>query len=222
MASNKVPNISGVCMQLRFEPSLTADEYVRFQAWHSARLPFCPMHPNGGCSIARHGTYGRLKPAGIRIARWYCPQGHRTFSLLPDFLAAHLPGSLEDLERVVVQVEQSGTSIEAVADSLRAADDITLASAVRWVRRRIVYVRTALICIADAIPSLHWPYPPSLTALRSHDVTPWLLPQLRALASNMLPMLPPPLGFASFQSTGNQRGIQFQQQTGPDPPPHHL
>jgi hypothetical protein len=30
----------------------------------------------------------------VRIARWYCPEGHRTFSLLPDFLAAKLPGSL--------------------------------------------------------------------------------------------------------------------------------
>ena len=29
-------------------------------------------------------------PRGTRIARWYCPQSHTTFSLLPDCLAARL------------------------------------------------------------------------------------------------------------------------------------
>ena len=33
----------------------------------------------------------RVTPQGLRIARWYCPEGRRTFSLLPDFVAARLP-----------------------------------------------------------------------------------------------------------------------------------
>jgi len=156
----------------------------------------------------------------MRIARWYCPQGHCTFSLLPDFLAAHLPGSLEDLERVAVQVEQSGMSIEAVADSLRAADDITLTSALRWVRRRIDYVSIALRRVVIAVPALHWPREPSLTALRSHFGTTWVLPQLRAVAADVLPALPPPLGFATARAPSNY--VHFQHEMGPDPPAHCL
>ena len=35
----------------------------------------------------RHGTYPRRTPTGMRIARYYCPTAHETFSLLPDCLA---------------------------------------------------------------------------------------------------------------------------------------
>ena len=47
------------------------------------------------CSFARHGTYMRKTPRGTRVARWYCPQSRTTFSLLPDCLAARLPGTLD-------------------------------------------------------------------------------------------------------------------------------
>ena len=55
----------------------------------------------------RHGTYPRLSPPGARIARWRCRQGHCTFSLLPDCLAARLPGDLAEVEAVVGAVEQA-------------------------------------------------------------------------------------------------------------------
>ena len=42
--------------------------------------------------LARHGTYARKTPRGTRIARWYCPQSHTTFSLLPDCLARAAAG----------------------------------------------------------------------------------------------------------------------------------
>jgi hypothetical protein len=54
--------------------------------------------------------------------------------LLPDHLAARFPGTLSQIEQVVAAVEQA-PSVEAAADRLRG-DDITLASALRWVRRR--------------------------------------------------------------------------------------
>ena len=80
----------------------TSEDYVSAEAWREATLSRCPLHPQGGCSFRRHGTYERVHPPGARIARWYCPQGHRTFSLLPDCLAARLPDTLGELEAAVV------------------------------------------------------------------------------------------------------------------------
>ena len=119
-------------VQLRFETGLTGADYVTREAWREARLSRCPLHPRGGCGFSSHGTYERKSPAGTLIARWYCPQGHCTFSLLPDHLAARFPGTLCEIEHVVATVEQA-KSVEAAADALRR-DAITLASAIRWVR----------------------------------------------------------------------------------------
>ncbi|MDE0442808.1 MAG: hypothetical protein OXL38_11875, partial [Gammaproteobacteria bacterium] len=73
---------------------LSGEQYVKAQGWRHATLARCPNHPGGGCSLARHGTYARKTPPGTRVARWYCPESHTTFSLLPDCLAARLPGTL--------------------------------------------------------------------------------------------------------------------------------
>ena len=88
-------------VQLRYPTEHTGEQYVSAEAWSAARLPRCPNHPHGGCSFARHGTYRRKTPAGTLIARWYCPESHTTFSLLPDCLAARLPGTLDEMEAVV-------------------------------------------------------------------------------------------------------------------------
>jgi len=114
-------------------------------------LEHCPLHPAGGCSFARHGTYPRVNPLGTRIPRWYCPEGHCTFSLLADCFAARLSGSLQELEEVVVAVEQAA-SREAAADYLRT--DIELPGALRWIRRRLQAVHTALILILGLFPDL--------------------------------------------------------------------
>ena len=105
-------------VQLRYACEHTGAEYVRQRAWLNASLPRCPLHPQGGCGFARHGTYERRSPPGTRIARWYCPAGHRTFSLLPDWLAARLPGTLAEVEAAVVAVEQAG-GLEAACADLR-------------------------------------------------------------------------------------------------------
>ena len=94
-------------MQLRYKSGRTGEQYVKSEGWLDARLSRCPNHPRGGCSWARHGTYPRKTPRGTRIARWYCPQSHMTFSLLPDCFAARLPGTLRDLEAVVAVAEQA-------------------------------------------------------------------------------------------------------------------
>ncbi|OFW16665.1 MAG: hypothetical protein A3F70_04630 [Acidobacteria bacterium RIFCSPLOWO2_12_FULL_67_14] len=96
-----------------------------------------------------HGTYGRRTPVGMRIARCYCPTAHQTFSLLPDCLASHFPGALDPIEHVVATVE-AARSVEAAADVLRP--DITLPSAVRWVRRRLRPIRLALLTVVTLLP----------------------------------------------------------------------
>ena len=52
-------------LQIRYETKLSAEEYVSTEGWRDARLEVCPNHPDGGCSLASHGTYGRKTPAGV-------------------------------------------------------------------------------------------------------------------------------------------------------------
>jgi hypothetical protein len=113
-------------VQLRHECPLSGEAYVARSAWRDASLAVCPRHPRGGCGLVRHGTYPRRTPTGMRIARYYCPTAHETFSLLPDCLASHFPGALDAIEQVVATVEAS-RSVEAAADVLPR---ITLPSAV--------------------------------------------------------------------------------------------
>ena len=56
---------------------LTSEEYIRQRAWQSATLKRCPMHPAGGCGIARHGAYERKQPEGVWVPRWYCREACR-------------------------------------------------------------------------------------------------------------------------------------------------
>jgi hypothetical protein len=203
-------------VQLRFETTLSSQEYVTEHAWRYAALERCPLHPNGGCSFARHGTYGRVEPAGTRIPRWYCPEGHRTFSLLADCFASRLPGSLSDLERVVVEVERA-TSLEAAADDLRT-DDISLPGAIRWTRRRVQGVHAVLRILLSLLPECLCGCQPTVIALRQWLGVEWVLPRVREMAAVYLGVLPSPVGFASPRLTANHGG-QIQHDKGPDPPP---
>lgn len=205
-------------VQLRFETGLTGAEYVTREAWREARLSHCPLHPRGGCGFARHGAYARKSPAGTLIARWYCPQGHCTFSLLPDHLAARFPGTLPEIERVVATVEQA-KSLEATADALRR-DPVTLTSAVRWVRRRVAPVRALLTVLVGLFPQLLLGCAPTIDALRARLSCRQVLMLLREHAHVHLQSLAPPLGFQHPLYAGGERNPGFQQRMGPDPPPH--
>ena len=57
-------------VQLRDPTSHTSEEYVRRQDWRHANLECCPLHPRGGCGLERHGTYSRVEPPGMLVARW--------------------------------------------------------------------------------------------------------------------------------------------------------
>jgi hypothetical protein len=127
----------------------------------------------------------------MRIARYYCPTAHETFSLLPDCLASHFPGELDPIEHVVATVE-TARSVEAAADVLRP--DITLPSAVRWVRRRLTPVRHALVAVITLLPNL-FTGDARLAAVRVALATPSALVALRTHAALHLATLHTPLGF---------------------------
>ena len=201
-------------MQIPLRTSSGVDAYVRNREWRAARLSNCPMHPEGGCSFVRHGSYPRLMPQGIRVARWYCPRGRRTFSLLPDFLAARLPGLLAAIEDSIAVVSSS-TSIEAAADVLRGPE-VTLPGAVRWLRRRVQTVRTAL----DTITYVGLMAPSDATggdwARRiGHEHGSVLVALRRSFPAPVLSRIPAPLGFAPSVRAKSSVDIG-QQGMGPD------
>ncbi len=198
-------------VQLRHETPLSSEAYLAERAWVKASLAVCPRHPAGGCGFARHGTYPRKTPTGMRVTRYYCPTAHETFSLLPDCLASRFPSDLDDLERVVMQVS-AASSVEAAADRLRL--DIDLPSAVRWVRRRLTLVRASLViaagvlglALADA----------TLDAFRTAWQTDRVLVTLRGRVAAHLRQLPPPLGFGSRPFQRPARVARRQHAMGAD------
>lgn len=201
-------------MQLRFACELTGGEYVSQRAWHKASLSCCPLHPQGDCGFARHGTYARVSPPGTRIARWYCPKGHRTFSLLPDCLAARLSGTLADVEAVVRTVEQA-PSLEAACQDLRP--DIELPGVLRWARRRVQAVHAALQAIKGLLPH-QFPCPATLAAFAACLGVAEVLVALRPIGEPFLQNLPTPLGFRPRRQAGGERDRARQHCAGPDPP----
>ncbi len=202
-------------MQLRFRTNLSSEEYVQQKAWRYAYLEHCPLHPNGGCSMARHGTYGRVKPEGTRVARWYCPESHCTFSLLPDCLASRLSGSLNEIEAVVLQVEQAN-SINAAAEQLRP--DIELPGVLRWIRRRVKGIQSALAIINELYSERFADCQLTITAFSQYINGNDVLFALREIAALHLAILTPPLGFKPQPLVDNRHKHPYQQRTGPDPP----
>ena len=152
----------------------------------------------------------------MRIARYYCPEAQTTYSLLPDCLAGRLSGDLSVVEEVVAQVERS-RSIEAAADFLRSAD-ISLPSAVRWVRRRLIPVRAALLAIVTLMPQMFAGCSPTVWEARKVLGTTPALVALREVAAARLGALPPPLGFGPRVKPRRRRREHRQQKTGPDEP----
>jgi len=176
-------------MQIRYSEQLTEEEYREQEGWKKIQLACCPFHPEGGCGLSRHGTYSRKFPEYCLVARWYCPAQHCTISLLPDFFASHLPGTLDAVEHVVNVADQA-PSQEMAAEILRP--EITLPSALRWLRRRKKYVQeilnilTGLLCTGC---------PAALPSFREKYGVQSVLRHLRSLCEEHLQSLPPIIGF---------------------------
>ena len=203
-------------VQLRHESQLTSEEYVKQRAWESASLEQCPVHPEGGCGLARHGAYARVEPPGMLVARWYCEEGHVTFSLLPDCLASRLSSTLVAVEEVAIAVEQRTTSIEAVAATLRA--DIEVQGAVRWVRRRVVAVAIALTVLKGLRPDVFGGVEPTLGGVRAALGVAEVLPAVRLSVGAQLRAMPPYVGLGARHRGGDSGQRDRQQGAGADPP----
>ena len=201
-------------MQIRFAIDLSADEYVRQRAWENARLDNCPLHSKGGCGFASHGTYSRQAPQGTKIARWYCPDGHSTFSLLPDCLSSRVPRSLIEVETAISEVENA-PSQEAAVYGLRI--DIGLSGVLRWIRRRLFLIRTTLNLLTELLPVLQ-DCRASISSFRATLGVEYVLPAMRMHAEPYLYILPPPIGFGPCPQRKKGKKPPFQHKTGTDPP----
>jgi len=204
-------------VQLRFATGLTSEEYVKQRAWLNASLERCPLHSGGNCGFARHSAYERVEPPGACVARYYCPKGHVTFSLLPDCLAARLSSTLTEVEAVVAAVEISGGSREVVAARLRP--DVQLQGALRWMRRRMAAVAVALVALKGLRPDLFAGRQPTLQDFRAALGVAQVLPCVRELARGQVSALPAPVGLGHRRPAPVSTGPPSQQEPGADPPP---
>jgi hypothetical protein len=177
-------------MQIFYETGLTISQYSEKRAWEQAKLDHCPFHPEGECGLVKHGTYPRKFPQYCLIARWYCPTAHQSISLLPDFFACRFPGTLDEVEETVNTAE-SCECLEQAASELRP--EITLSSALRWLRRRIQHVFDILTTVKGMIGM---DCPPRLTVWRKQYTPKKLLQQLRIRIADHLHAFPPILGLA--------------------------
>jgi hypothetical protein len=205
----------GPAVQLRFATGLSSAEYVSERGWEKATLDRCPVHGESGCSFAKHTPYERKTPPGALIPRWYCPEAHQTFSLLPDHLCSRLRGPLAEVEAAVRAFEAAPTW-EAAADLVRP--DIELQGALRWLRRRVASTHAALTSLIGLRPDLFVGCEPTLTWFGSVLEVPGVLIALREIASTSLRRLPPVLGFGPRPAKRWPHSRVLQHDSGPDPP----
>ena len=207
-------------IQLRYSTDLTVEDYVSQQAWWKASPPPCPFHRSGGCRLVPHGTYPRLTPPGVRVRRFRCPGTGKTVSLLPDCLASHLRGSLEQVEHVVRSVEQA-QSVERAADQLRR-DPVVLETAIRWVQVRLRRVRAVLAACCTLYPQRFGQLELTLEAFSGALGDAAVLVSLRAVAADRLGSLPTPVGFLhqrDFVAAARSRPLQHAHGVAPRGPP---
>lgn len=155
-----------------------------------------------------------------RIARFYCAPCGMTISLLPDFYASRTPGLLEDIEEVVA-IAESARSVEDAAERVRPADDahaVTLAAAMRWLRRRVRAIHSLLATIIGLEPSRLEGCAPTVASFRERLGTTRALVALREICARYVGVLAAPLGLIGPPAGRIRGGRQLQQSTGPDPP----
>lgn len=138
---------------------------------------------------------GRRIPAGARVARWYCPESHTTFSPLPDCLAARTPGTLEGFEAAVAAFE-AAPGPQAAARRARPGHHISDRGAERrWIRWRAGCVHRLPATVIGLFPELFRGVAPEVTAFRARLGAESALVELRGLCAGHLRHLPPPVGF---------------------------
>ena len=151
------------------------------------------------------------------ISRWYCAEGHTTFSLLPDCLASRLSSTLTAVEEVARAVEErEGSALAEVAEKLRP--EIGVQGAVRWVRLRVDAVLQALSALKGLRPDLLGEVVPTLAAVGAALSLQAVLVAVRELSGAQVSSLPPCVGFGPRPERGDKGRSHRQQGTGADPP----
>ena len=185
----------------------------------------CPLHPEGGCGFSRHGTYPRKYPVFLQIPRYYCRKGRKTFSLLPDFLASRVPGTLLEIEQSVAVYESCGNWVEA-ADKVRSPDTsvstgepLTIEASQQWLQRRLVWVQSALLAAMGLLPERFGHLDMTIASFRSYLDTQTVLVELREILEEQLYYLPFPVGFGPRSKKRNSSGGGPQQRLYPTRPP---
>lgn len=209
-------------MVIRYPTTVTSERYLIEEGWRTATLERCPLHPEGGCGLSRHGSYSRVHPAGVRVARLLCPKAGTTISLLPDFLASRLTGTLAEVEAMIEAVEEA-KSLEAALERVRPAaaeNAVTLPSGLRWLRRRLSAVHAALVAAVTLVPALA-ECAPTLAGLRERLGAVEVLVVLRAAAAEYLAALSAPVGFRARGRRRKARRHRTPHEAGPDPPSGH-
>jgi len=203
-------------MQILFETRMTSEQYVSEQGWERATLLSCPVHPSGGCGIRAHGSYRRKTPTGLRVARFYCAEGHVTISLLPEFMAASFSGQLSEFEQAA-RVAEDAASVLAAAQQLRPElhDE---RSAARWLRRRLSALKSGLSSLVTSVPEL-FGVAPTLTAVgaRLAAAAGRVLIAARSKAASLLSRMATPLGFRHRSAVSTNNAESMQQAMGPAP-----
>ena len=204
-------------VQIRLPTDLTGEDYVKRAAWRDASAPECPWH-GAECELAPHGTYGRRTPAGARVRRFRCRQSGRTVSLLPDCLAARLPGTLAEVE-AAARAAQQLPSLKEAADRVRP-HGVGESAAVRWMRRRELLVKVCLELLRSLYPAQFEHVEPTLVAFGAALGTQAVLVRLRTVAAAQLGALPAPLGFRlPREKAVAPKKSSLQHKTGLSPPP---
>lgn len=207
-------------VQLPLQLSLSGEEYVSQKAWQRATLECCPLHGTADWLWA-NGTYERATPPGARVARFWCERCRVSFSLLPDCLAARLPGTLGEVECAVAACEPDASgnpapTQENVAAALRP--ESTLTAALRWLRRRLLPVRAALAAVRGLEPQRFAGCSPCLLDFRRVLNTDCVLVRLREIAEPRLASLPHPLGFTHRRFVRSTARCRSPHNLGTDPP----
>jgi hypothetical protein len=204
-------------VQLRQEPALTFQEYVTDEGWRTATLSCCPACE---APVISHGTYGRKLPSPARIARFRCAPCRMTIGMLPDFYASRRPGLLDDIEETVA-IAESARSREDAAERVRPADDanaVTLAGALKWLRRRVRAIHGLLATVIGLMPARFEGCAPTIASFRERLGTTRVLVELRGICTRYLGVLAAPLGLLGSPARWIRPRRQRQQSTGPDPP----
>jgi hypothetical protein len=170
--------------------------------------------------MTSHGTYVRKIPRPARVARFRCAACRITISLLPDFYASRTPGLLREIEEVVA-ISESAQSQEEAAERVRPADEanaVTLASALRWLSRRVAAVHRTLATVIGLYPARFEGCTPTIASFRERLGSECVLVDLRGICARHLGGLGPPLGLVARRDGPVRSSRRHQQSAGPDPP----